>query len=149
MAPEIAQDLPWHCDNSLPKVIEMASLFCLTVVKADAHPCGLGPEDVFVLEMPGAVEPSPSTSSQEPFFTGLIFPPGFCQGTGAFSPISVGTHWLHRSDRYSMFALQFDAAQSRAREAFTGSATMGVTVALALLCCLPSPRGARSSLALG
>lgn len=149
MAPEIAQDLPWRRGISLPKVVDMASLFCMTVVKADAHQCGLGPKDVFVLEMPGAVQLSPSTSSQEPFFTCLILPPGFCQGTEAFSPISIGAHWLHRSDKYSMFALMFDASQSCAWEAFTDSATTGVTVALALLCCLPSPCGARSSLALG
>lgn len=75
--------------------------------------------------------------------------PGFCQGTGTFSPISKGTHWLHRSDKYSMFALLFDAAQSPAREAFTDSATAGVTVALALLCSHLSPCGARSFSALG
>lgn len=66
MAPEIAQDLPWHCDNSLPKVVEMASLFCLTVVKADAHPCGLGPEEVFVLEMLNRLLPLPARSLFSP-----------------------------------------------------------------------------------
>lgn len=45
------------------KVVKMASLFCMTVVKADAQQCGLGPEDVFVLEMTGAVQLCPSTST--------------------------------------------------------------------------------------
>lgn len=127
----------------------MPSLFCTTVVTADAHHCGLGLEDVFLLEIPRAVQLSPSTSSQEPFFIYPILPPGFCQGTGTFSPISKGTHWLHGSDKYSMFALLFDAAQSHAQEAFTDSAPVGVTVALALLCSHLSLCGARSSSALG
>lgn len=130
-------------------MVEMSSLFCMTVVTANAHHCGLGLQDVFLLEMPGAGQLSPSTSSQEAFFICPILPPGFCQGTGAFSPISKGTHWLHRSDKYSMFALLFDADQSHAQEAFTDSASMEVTVALALLCCHLGPHGARSSSALG
>lgn len=148
MAPEIAQDLPWHCPSAPPKVSEMPSLFCMTVITADAHHCGLGLKDVFLLEMPRALQLSPSTSSQEPFVIRPILPPGFCQGTGTFSPISKGTHWLHRSDKYSMFALLFDAAQSPAREAFPDSATVGMTVALALLCSHLSPCRARSSWAL-
>lgn len=44
----------------------MASLFCLTVVKADAHPCGLGPEDVFVLEMLNRLLPLPARSLFSP-----------------------------------------------------------------------------------
>lgn len=47
-----------------------------------------------------------------------------------------------------MFALLFAAAQSRAWEAFTDSATMEVTVALALLCCHPSLHGAAALLTL-
>lgn len=58
-------------------------------------------------------------------------------------------HSLAAQVKYSMFALLFDAAQSHAREAFTDSATVGVTVALALLCSHLSPCGARSSSALG
>lgn len=105
------------------------------------------PKDAFLLEQPGVVQLCPS--SQELFYICAILP-GFCEGIGAFSPISIGTHWLHRSDKYSMLALLFDAAQSHAREAFTDSATMGVTtVALALLCCHPSPHGARISSTLG
>lgn len=97
----------------------------MTVITAGAHQCGLRPEDAFLLEIPGVVQLSPSTSSQEPFYICPILPPGFCQGVGVFSPVSIGTHWLHRSDKYSTLALLFDAAQSHAREAFTDSATMG------------------------